>query len=156
VHLSLGIKEARLRRIRFDGLAVGKDASPSSPVRLPAGSVETFKLTGMMPVAKAVLETGIIHSAIPFQRKGTDYIFEAPLESYRLYTHHAEYRDSRNRVYMITDPYDEMELMLREGKREGEHRVWSGDVEVPVSCRGRDIRLILRKSQFGRVILSSR
>ena len=129
--------------IRLDGTERGEPYRPAGGIDVPARGLRTLKFVHRRGSQSRPRETGVTSSSVPFERRGDDYYFDAPLESYRLYTQLAEFQDEHARVYMFTDPYEEIDLRLVEGPKEGDYRIWTGSVELPKEVDGRRVRLVL-------------
>ena len=143
VELSAGFDYGKIQDTRFDG--VNKNNPYNMPGKIPiAGTgLSTVKFSETDMDRKGKRQEGVTFSSIPYIEKGKgNYYFDAPLESYRFVHQYALYRDSDDYVYTYTDPYDEMEVDFSEGSREGDYRIFNGQVHVPLSCQNKQIRLI--------------
>jgi hypothetical protein len=143
VEVVLGINASKVKNIRFDGTEIGEEYDITRNITIPPQGLQTIKFLNIDEPKTNSLETGVIFSTIPFTKEDNDYYFDAPLESYRLFWHYAEFRDEGNRVYMFTDPYEDIDLNLVESTKEGDYRVWNGNIMIPQANTGREIRLVL-------------
>ena len=139
----LGFDVRLFQEIHCDGTETGIASTWSGRVHLPAGGLKTMKLTSLAPSPKPRPTSGLVYSSVPYARGEGTCVFDAPLESYRLFTQTARYRDRQNRVFMLTDPHVEIGIQFIEGARQGDYRVWTAQPVMPVALRDQPVRLIL-------------
>jgi hypothetical protein len=111
-------------------------------VNIQPSSLATLKIANYKSPDKVMQEKGIFYSNVPFSYKQDKWYFEAPMESYRFVKQHVKYRDEKNNVYMMVDPYDEIEVEFIEKPKEGDFRIFNASVYIPATYKDRNIRLI--------------
>ena len=141
--VALGFKARQFQEIRCDGTETSAARPWSGRIQVPAGGLKTVRFAGLATLPQSPPRQGIVSTSVPCSRVGEASVFDAPLESYRLFTQTAKYRDAQDRVFMLTDPYEEVELRFTEEAREGDYRVWTAQPGIPEAFRSRPVRLVL-------------
>jgi hypothetical protein len=139
----VGFDIEEFQEVRLDGNALGFSCNNLRQIKLPPTGLKTFQLVGLTSIPSKKGNTGIGFTTLPCITLNGDFLFDAPLESYRLYTHYAEYRGENQKVYQITDPYVDLDMDLNEVSKQGDFRVWTGSITLPEEYDGCRVRLVL-------------
>ena len=99
-----------VQAIQFDGSEKGKPYPVNGRVELSPLSLATLKVSDYNFTDRQKPAPGLSYSNIPYNEEEDAWYFQAPMESYRFIKHHAQFRDPQNNVFMMGNPYDEIEV----------------------------------------------